>query len=221
VADGGGSYPLSRVGANVATRVAVDVLTENLPQQEFIPSAIQGVMVDALDKAYGAIEQEAAAIAADRPGTTMRDLATTLLVVAHCPVQRLVAVGQVGDGLVALQKHDGTWEKLSHGEDSGRTAGEVVFLTSVANRDWWRRVRQFKLTAPPRFLAVMTDGVGDDVLEAEQNFAMLFRMLEDASRRSEPSGALLEWLGYDKPRSFDDRTLVAVYPDPPDSERAP
>lgn len=212
VADGGGSYALARIGAEVVVKAAVETLVAKLPAEEFIDSAIHGVMADALDKAYVALEHKAEELAKERPGTSTRDLSTTLLVLVHCPSKNIVCIGTIGDGLVALQKQSGEPIKLAEA-DAGLSAGEVVFINNVTARDWWKRVKQYKLSEHPRFLVAMTDGVADDVVETENNFRTLFNMLAETTRCEDPATELLEFLKYEKRGSFDDRTLAVIYPE--------
>lgn len=213
VADGGGSYELARVGSHIAVDAAVESLLKNLPEREFKDPYIRAAMSMALSDAYRALEQRAASIAAnERPHTTSRDLSTTLLLLAFCPSQRKLAVAQVGDGLIALQKADKTYVKLMDG-DAGEVAGATVFLNNVKSLQWDSRIQLYNLNEVPHFLVVMTDGVADDVLESEQqNTRTLFDALRHYTQEKSPAQAICTWLGYDKRGSFDDRTLVVIYP---------
>ena len=213
VADGGGSYELARVGSHIAVDAAVESLLKNLPEREFKDPYIRAAMSMALSDAYRALEQRAASIAAnERPHTTSRDLSTTLLLLAFCSRQRKLAVAQVGDGLIALQKADKTYVKLMDG-DAGEVAGATVFLNNVKSLQWDSRIQLYNLNEVPHFLVVMTDGVADDVLESEQqNTRTLFDALRHYTQEKSPAQAICTWLGYDKRGSFDDRTLVVIYP---------
>ncbi len=210
VADGGGAYPLARVGAQCVVESVVRTLVRTLPTHAFMPDTITDVLAGALDQAYLDLDERALTIARERPGTTTRDLSTTLLVIAHCPSEQLVCVAQVGDGLIALQKGNQELVKLAEA-DSGAVAGTTVFLNNVTKRDWRRRIKQYKLIETPLFITALTDGVADDVLETPNNFPILFRALSEYTRRKQSEVDLLAWLDYEKRGSFDDRTLVVIY----------
>jgi len=210
VADGGGAYPLARVGAHCVVESVIRTLVSTLPTHVFMPDKITDVLVGALDQAYLDLDERAHTIARERPGTTSRDLSTTLLVIAHCPSEQLVCVAQVGDGLLALQKGNQELVKLAEA-DSGAVAGTTVFLNNITKRDWRRRIKQYKLIETPLFITAMTDGVADDVLETPNNFPILFRALSEYTRRQQSEMDLLAWLDYEKRGSFDDRTLVVIY----------
>ena len=210
VADGGGAYPLARVGAQCVVESVVRTLVRTLPTHVFMPDALTDVLAGALDQAYLDLDERAHTIARERPGTTTRDLSTTLLVIAHCPSEQLVCVAQVGDGLIALQKGNQELVKLAEA-DSGAVAGTTVFLNNVTKRDWRRRIKQYKLIETPLFITALTDGVADDVLETPNNFPILFQALHEYTRRQQSEVDLLAWLDYKKRGSFDDRTLVVIY----------
>ncbi len=216
VADGGGSYQFARVGAALVTQRAVEALQANLPEPdgEILESAIRGAVDAALAAAYQSLNEEAATIAKEyEEEITSRDLSTTLLLAALCPQQAKLVVAQVGDGWLALQKQDGSWVSLAQ-SDSGASANQVVFLNNLRAFTWGQRIRIFKLSELPRLIVAMTDGVADDVLESEHNTRVLFAALNDFIGQAHPAEVLKDWLGYEKRASFDDRTLVVLYPQP-------
>jgi hypothetical protein len=218
VADGGGSYKLSRIGAREAVQTAVATLVTSLPPSNFTGESISKIMEGAFNAAYMRLEQQATELAETNPAITVRDLSTTLLIVAHCPAENIVCVGQVGDGLIALQKEDGEPVALG-GAESGQVAGETVFLNNVKNGNWRERIKYYKIKSfgRPQFLVAMTDGVGDDAIETPKNFRMLFEMLAQTTRQADPATAILEWLNYEKRGSFEDRTLAVIYPEDQES----
>ncbi|PDV97459.1 hypothetical protein A9Q02_22490 [Candidatus Chloroploca asiatica] len=213
VADGGGSYDLSRVGADIAVKTSVEVLAMELPEgKEIRDSHIRGAMDTALSQTYQALEQKALEIANNiqRP-ITSRDLSTTLQLFAFCPDERKLTVAQVGDGLIALQKADASYVRLG-AADVGEVAGATVFLNNVRGMQWNNRIWIYKLSELPCMIISMTDGVSDDVLDSEeQNIRILFNALNTFACEKIPAEAIYNWLGYDKRASFDDRTLVALY----------
>jgi hypothetical protein len=213
VADGGGSYDLSRVGSHVAVEAAVKNLVYSLPGPGFDDTAaVHGALVKAMNVAFLRLEAKAQELTETlgRPIVT-RSLSTTLLLLAWCPSQGIIGVAQVGDGLIALHEGDGKLLQLMQG-DNGEVAGATVFLNNVKDLNWDSRIKVYEVTQKPRMLAAMTDGVADDVLESGQNFQILFDALGHYTREAEPAAAVSNWLAYEKRGSFDDRTIVAIYP---------
>lgn len=211
VADGGGSYRLSRLGAQTAVNAAIAALSELLPVEECAPEQVQAAITQSLDRTYQALVDLAAELSAAGDNVLLRDLATTLLLVAHNPKLNAVWTAQVGDGMIILSSAAGVAHRLGQA-DAGSSAGETIFITSLGVDGWNGRVRQAVSLQPPRMIAAMTDGVSDDVAESEENIKVLFTALEQCSGAHDPASALLEWLGYEKRGSFDDRTLVVIYP---------
>lgn len=212
VADGGGSYDLSRIGSQVAVDAAVKNLATNLlepakPDETLVRVALS----KALNVAYDALEAQAQALASElKRSITARDLSTTLLLLIWCPAHAIIGVAQVGDGLIAMQDCEGKLQRLIQG-DSGEVAGATVFLNNVKDRNWESRIQVY-LNQQPTLLAAMTDGVADDVLESEENFHMIFNALAHFTQESTPAESLCEWLAYEKRGSFDDRTIAVIYP---------
>lgn len=217
VADGGGSYDLSRVGSHVVVFAAVKTLAESLPETDIGDNTtVHEAFVNALNSAYNHLEAKAQELTQTLNRTIpTRSLSTTLLLLAWCPSKGIIGIAQVGDGLIAAQDSDGTPRKLIDG-DSGEVAGATVFLNNVKNRNWDSRIKVYKPEQNPRLVAAMTDGIADDVLESEQNFRILFDALAHYVREVNPAEAVCNWLAYEKRGSFDDRTIVVLYPSLPE-----
>lgn len=130
VADGAGSARFSRQGAHLACRVTGDALAKGLatggaarlaaaraahpdPAAEAVQTVLAGLIAPALQHALAAIE--AAAASQSEPGITVRDFASTLLLVMcqRGPAGHCVVCFSVGDGAVALYR-----KKQSPGEPS-------------------------------------------------------------------------------------------------------
>jgi len=151
---------------------------------------------------------------AERRGLAPRDLATTLLLLLH-RVDRgsdLVATAQVGDGLLAAWQADGSVRTLAEAAQ-GEYGAQVVPLTQNGAAE--RAVTQAqirRMEPPPRMLLAMTDGVADDFFPPEQNLPKLLEHLDRVALRQDADTALLDLLRYEKRGSFDDRTLVMLFP---------
>jgi len=218
VADGAGSADLSRVGATRAVQAALESIRESLRERDDEAAvaspdtrqAVADALVDALGDAARALEQEA-----QHRSIPIRDLATTLLILAHQPALEghCVVTAQVGDGCIAA------WSSSRHvlalgKPEHGRFAGETYFLTSMSSdSDFRTRVHIEDEVAPDVSLfLVMTDGVADDFFPVDEQLEKLIRelphVLEVENREAEDR--LLELLAYRKRASFDDRTLVVL-----------
>ncbi len=212
VADGAGSKPLSRVGARVACDSAVaylkgklENLAEGQDQKIILRAALSGAMAYAL--------AEIVAEAAQREKEA-EDFACTLLLAAYStrPENPVVGIAQVGDGGIAAQTQNGSCGQLSLA-DRGAFAGEALFITSRdAQMSWANRARVYQLSIPLNALLLATDGVMDDFIEPLGKLEDLFTAMQPIMENEQPEKALLEWLNYERRGSFDDRTVVVLYP---------
>jgi len=234
VADGAGSAPLSRVGARVACARGVAALAAALtgwrprvddsgaPPQDDL-QRLQAALAGAARAARDGVAAEA-----ERRGALVRDLHTTLLLLAHTPFgdADLLGAFQVGDGAIGLYSDPGRCLPLGIA-DHGAFAGETLFLTTPGLEDFERRTA-FALPRGLRAVALMIDGVADDFFPAAQRLVHLFDGdpipgLETPgggplrgvllAAVGDPRGgqALAEWLQYEKRGSSDDRTLALLY----------
>jgi len=164
VADGAGSAKLSRVGAKTAVQATLRFLCESLNQKgedaKGDVSALQEALRQALALAAAELEQEAS-----RRSTAVRELATTLLILAHRPTPEGhdVVTAQVGDGSVVAWSPSRDVLALAKPEQ-GQFAGETQFLTNALGpSELAARVRvEEGLPKDARLFLVMTDGVADD-----------------------------------------------------------
>lgn len=221
VGDGAGSASLSRVGSREAVQAALEFIRESLCQSDeeagLTPIGMREVLSGALAEAVAALKREAGS-----REIGLRDLATTLLILAHRPSPRAHAVvtAQVGDGAVVTWSPSECVLVLGRPEH-GRFAGETQFLTSMsATADFRARVRVEEQVEPDVCLfLVMTDGVADDFFPLDQQLQKLVSelptVLSPEHHRAE--ARLLQLLAYRKRASFDDRTLVILAS--PDAER--
>ena len=101
-------------------------------------------------------------------------LAVQILVPYRGSSYSLVMTLQVGDGISAALFRDGSPSILDN-PDSGRYAGETIFVTSTSSwsrADVYRRIYPF--FSPMRALMVMTDGVADDYFPFESGLRRLY-----------------------------------------------
>lgn len=212
VADGGGSCPLARVGAQLVASTAVDVMmryvgslgTTTLSSEEICDIALKKGM----ERAWKALAAEA-----DERQVPLGHLGTTLLGVLCRPeeAKSIVGVVQIGDGLVVAELTNGEVVSLAE-PDIAESAGETVFLTSSHWKDWLDRVTVHHMETP-RLLAAMCDGVADDFIPLERHIGELLTGLHQKvlGEAEHPEQALLDLLAYDRRGSFDDRTLALSY----------
>ena len=120
VADGAGSAPLGREGAQLAVSTAVEFLSSrrSLGSRE----ASKDQLVSALERARSALLNDA-----ENRGVEIRDLATTLILVQATP--DFVAALQVGDGSAVLDdRRDGIVGLTK--PQAGEYINETMFITA-------------------------------------------------------------------------------------------
>ena len=215
VADGAGSCALSRVGAQVATQAAISGMTMGFNRhiltmtEANTEAALQQVICAGIEAAHAAVYTEA-----DRRGIPVRDLSSTLLLLAFghaTAAQPYLAVGQIGDGLVlAVNPPDGSLQVFGAAE-KGYYAGETVFLPMVAASEWGQHAWAMPLAKLPEMVLVMTDGVADDLVPLQRQAPTLIQGVRESLRQTQPAQSMLEMLAYEKRDSADDRTLAVLY----------
>lgn len=212
VADGGGSRSLARVGSKLAAEAGIAAMIDEAHNQAKSSSSLDNVcsyiLMNGLRKAYEALRKEA-----QNRERKIDDFGTTFLAVAHRPAekQHLIGTLQVGDGLITAMLPDRPPMVLAD-PDVGESASQTLFLTSKPANEWMSRIKIYDLELEPAMVVCMCDGVSDDLIPYKSNLPTLFAVLSDMVRQAEPDQALLEFLGYDKRGSFDDRTLAVIYP---------
>lgn len=207
VADGAGSCPLSRVGANLAAQTAVKMMADNLSKAPHNRATVRKVLQGALEAAWHRLAQETEN--RKEQGLRFRDLSTTLLLLAFHARQNLIGVAQIGDGLLAGQLADGTIQLLGE-PDTGTYAGQTHFLTSYPCEALATKIDTPELRCQPRLFFVMTDGLSDDLYPPLKRLPGLIKPIPHVLQQDRPEQALLELLAYDRVGSFDDRTLVVL-----------
>lgn len=149
---------------------------------------------------------------------TLSDVSCTLLGMMLNAETGAVAVGQIGDGLIA-------WWHPTRGAQpvvEALTPGEVGETYVLTQSDWeeYLAVRALPPEEPTdvRTFYLMTDGVADDCTypPPEDIFTRWAQDIDREMRKEEPlpqkARRLLRWLAtYEVKGSWDDRTLVVVW----------
>lgn len=241
VADGGGSYTLARLGAQVAAQTAVVAMRAALGAVAGEPGTGTGtdssgeekarrVVAQGLRAAHQALFAEARRLQHEqeekRSGiavpVTVRDLRTTLLLALHRRLRdgrHLVAGGQVGDGAVVARALEGDTRTLVwlSAPDTGPRGNETTFLPDVPDTEaeWQQRVSAQAIGGTIVYCLAMTDGVADDFTPLDDHLWRLEKPLFQgplAEKTPEQAQRNLEaLLDYERQGSFDDRSLVCIY----------
>ncbi len=218
VSDGAGSAPLSRVGSRVACDGALaslqgslgeikelaaqqdELITQNLP-------ALREALVKCGTAALDGIRQEA-----QTRGKPLTAFASTLLVLAwrEWNGAQLCGALQVGDGSIALFGESGL--TLLGEADHGQHSSETRFLTTNGVEAELASRVKFSIKNDLTALAVMSDGVSDDYFPEDKRLGEVFEAVLPLLEEDDAGAALVEWLGYEKKGSSDDRTLVVGRP---------
>jgi len=150
VADGAGTAARAKIGADVASRAALDYMTEHadatnpLNRPERWPIVLHG----ALESAIVALRTEA-----EKHSVPLDHYATTLIGVIATP--DLVVVAQVGDGMVFIVDTEGAILRLTIPQ-RGEYSNETCMLTSLFALD---NIQTAVWQEPITGIAAMTDGL--------------------------------------------------------------
>lgn len=230
VADGAGSAPSSRRGAQLAAHTAGASLVEALAGAD--GSAI-AAMIDAWDSACAAAGQRchalfhAAAVRAiaaieheaGQHGAAAKDYATTLLaaVVRRHGSELFLASFWMGDGAIAAYGPRGK-VRLMGAPDSGEYAGQTRFLdrNALADSGFSKRISMGKF-ADLSSIMLMTDGISDPRFETDNGLAdparwdALWDEITPCLAATDADQQLLAWLAFFMPGHHDDRTIAALW----------
>ena len=130
VADGAGSAPLGREGAQLAVSTAVGFLSSR--RSLGTGDASKNQLVSALEHARSALKSDA-----ENRGVEIRDLATTLILVQATP--HYAAALQVGDGSAVVDDSQNGVLGLTKPQ-AGEYINETVFITAEDAMDWAQTV---------------------------------------------------------------------------------
>jgi hypothetical protein len=207
VADGSGSAPLGEVGAAIAVRTGVEAIWTHIaqPGRPEDDEHWKLLLSDALKAARMAIEVEAT-----MREVAVRDLATTLILVAATP--EVVSAAQVGDGAVVVGEPEGNIIALTSPE-SGDYINETTFLSTsmaldTAQVTMWR--------GGVAHIAVLSDGLQMLALKMPSGvphvpfFSPLFRFVASATDERQAQEQLMAFLRSPRVRQSvdDDLTLL-------------
>lgn len=217
VADGVGSAPMARVGSKIAVETLLEHVTQQCGAHAPASENLRKILSLAAWEALRALNAES-----ERRGRALKEFGTTLLAVLG--VERAgsgwaVGVFQAGNGLVASAGSDGVLVPLIDPRDETED-GSIFDFTSPHIQQSWddRRFRHIEFDGAgelPRVIALMTDGVADDLIPLPKKSPILSTELRKLACRNESSPALLELISYSKRGSTDDRTLACVFPRAP------
>lgn len=201
LADGASPVALAQQGSNIAVAAALSELALALWAQPD-PAATFDWMPDVLVAACSAAKS-ALAREAGRRNVNIRNLDTTLLLLAHHPASNIVAAICVGDGLVATLIEDGRHAQLCP------ISNPIRHLTST-DPDYWRTCVSIYNTweSPPQLFILASDGIANDYPAYSDKLGGFLRELDRASR-SQGGMALRELISYEA-GSDDDRSVAII-----------
>lgn len=193
VADGLGSRPRSGDGARCAVRVAMQVLWRETDHRLEMRELATRIYRDWLR-----------AVGPDRA-----DGAATTLLMAACNAQGHVRTWQLGDGLILIR---------SHGQVRVLTPPRSGFGNETRamgiDRGWsaWS-THDFELSQPGDQVALMTDGVADDLDERSLHAfpQALHRHISGLSRRRARRLLTHELTHWGTPGHSDDKSLALIF----------
>ncbi len=247
VADGAGSAEFSRYGSHIAVKTAVDYLTEVIDSEavlrelhSFFEEESTDVSTETLEEFFYRLFGNAAHKAMaellykteeDDHISTVRDLATTLLLAMAIPVDKksigksigkkwLCAAWWVGDGAVALLEEDAV--TLLGTPDSGEFSGQTRFLDGDVVGEKESRARTRCVVCDDfTALILMTDGISDarfasdTALSDNAGWQEFRRELEHevltTQKEEELRDNVLTWFDFWSAGNHDDRTLAILY----------
>jgi len=205
VADGAGSASLGALGADIAARVAVEVIAKQQPALYEEDNVWQSLLKEALMTARAVLYAEAEACEVSE-----RELATTLILVAA--TSELVAAVQVGDGASVMSDTKGSITGIT-APQTGEYINQTMFLTSptalnIAQPIVWRGTISH--------VALFSDGLQMLALKMPEGvphtpfFAPLFRFVAEAEKETEATLDLETFLKSPRVRNLTDDDLTLL-----------
>lgn len=214
--DGAGSCALSRIGAEIASRVSVlsarDYINRHLSEpvshfSEQMIFSLEECLKNSVTASIASIKYEA-----DKRQTDTESLSATLILLLHAFTgsKHLIASIQVGDGAVAVFTSAKDVAVLGKA-DYGEYAGESVFIASPKIKETLGDRVNVLRTKDVKYIAMMTDGIADDYFPLSESLKHFFAQMEtDVLNSRNPLDALKKWIRYEKVGSYDDRTLLIL-----------
>ncbi|MBT6340349.1 MAG: protein phosphatase 2C domain-containing protein, partial [Desulfobacula sp.] len=214
VADGAGSFSLSRVGGDIAVKKSVEFVKSYLCSLSQIlgaelacvdSSTIEDCLEQAGIKAIKAIKCEA-----EKRNTDPKQFSTTLILAVAWLTgsgQKVSAL-QVGDGLIVMSKSRCPVTIIGE-QDRGRYISQSKFLTSQGIVS---TLRSRIVTIPVEgqgIIAIMTDGIADDIYPPRKDLENFSKSMNQILINEEnPMAVVKKWIRYEKKGSYDDRTII-------------
>lgn len=203
VADGAGSASLGELGARIAVKSAVrNIRIKSSEIDRLNDEKWKEILIGSFKSTQDAIEKEA-----DNRGVSIRELATTLILVIACP--GFVAAGQIGDGAVIMAENNNLIALTK--PQSGEYINETTFIVlpdalDTIQIEFWH--------GDFIHLAVITDGLQmlalkvPEYIPYEPFFTPLFRFVSNVSE-TEAQEQLTNFLRSQRvrERTTDDLTL--------------
>jgi Protein phosphatase 2C len=209
LADGAGSAECAEIGAQLATSLVANIVSEQL-MEGTAPDRVANVLRCAVGEARLALQLQAG-----HAGRVIDDYACTLLVAILCADGGIV--GQIGDGAVVIDDGDQGWHPV-HWPDHGEYANTTHFLTEPNALEV---LQLATLDRSVRRVCLFSDGLERLVLDFRDRsahapfFDAIFSPFEqhtDAGHAARISRDLEALLGSDKIncRTDDDKSLVCA-----------
>ncbi len=208
VADGAGSVPLAREGANLVVEGALAAV--NALWKRYHPAS-RKAWRDVVAKAFD-VAQKVVALHAVKTGARPSAYAATLILAIVTP--ELVACGLIGDCAVVVATEDGELHSLCQPQ-RGQYANSTYFAT---HHDLGTQLDIQILEQPIRHVALFSDGLLSLAMNIEKNqphapfFTPLFAFVAEASDEDKAVAELTTLLDSERvnQRTHDDKTLVLV-----------
>jgi protein phosphatase 2C-like protein len=151
----------------------------------------------------------------------VRDLYTTLLLVAHghfADGTQVAAAAQIGDGaicaFVPTSKGGSTCEELAS-SDYGDYSGFVRFLNQVEPVEWPDHIWVKRLPPETEAIMLLTDGIADDFVPLMERLPRLMEVVREdvmtLTRSDHALDMLRQAVSYQRKGSFDDRTILLIH----------
>lgn len=209
-----------------ASRVRTATFPADAGVEASVDQQARRIVRDAVARARHAVEARVqedqradADVSADDLGSTL----LILLAVPHHSGQVLIAGSQIGDGALYSCRYEPTGRVWAAPlpQQIGSADNEVVPFMRATDAEWDKRF--FCVSGPLDFVMAMTDGTADDLrppFAVDGQVPDRFIYIDEfhghirqavTTGTLAPAAALLEFLGYRKKQSVDDRTVVCLY----------
>lgn len=193
VSDGVGSAVMSDVGSRMVCDAVLKTAEEMVSENRNFNAAL--FVAEVKERFLRAIE----------PLTLRECSATCLFSLSHAGE---LAVGMLGDGLIAIQKKDGQLEILRDDKTDSFSNLVFSFAESTRSEEWKTLVMPENLC---RAVVLCTDGVGDDLIDIE---GFMKGFIEEYSAKDVPEAiheVQLMLKNWPTPKHSDDKTIACMF----------